>query len=120
MWQRGDIFLLILNLSTRWRCTLTQESRYLSSRKFSGHRLNGEGISVLSEYFFYETLSHKIIYFSRLRGRNLKLITYLHLILRLKRVELNLHTVYLLRHKDLACGFTSRIHGLLSDAVHNS
>jgi hypothetical protein len=57
MWQRGDIFPLILNLSTRSRCTLTQESRYLSSRKFSDHRLNGQGISVPSEYFFYETLA---------------------------------------------------------------
>lgn len=32
----------------------------------------------------------------------------------------NLQTVYLVRHKGLACGFTSRIHGLLNDALHNS
>jgi hypothetical protein len=34
-----------------------QESRYVSSRKFLDHRLNGQGIRVPSEYFLYETLA---------------------------------------------------------------
>jgi len=57
MWQTGDTLPLNLNLSTRWRCTLTQEYRYLSSRKFLGHRLNDKEIRVLSGYFLHETLA---------------------------------------------------------------